>query len=230
MNAYRASTQATYALPKLFSEFNTPEGTPALPEGSTFYHVPKKTFALQLPAYMTVTDRTPVTLEDGGRLMNHGGCGCQGDKAAYPAELHLYYCPFPGLLRACLCVGLGCSCLDYAALWERLLQETARPTQLSKSQIPAALSAWHQWAKQQQALGHDLKVITAQLIRWSCHRIHLKEYAHLTVQSSGQPHLSAQCRSSQIVQVTVLSSHGWQGSTEQAGSKIFDPCHTRCCP
>ena len=42
---------------------------------------------------------------------------------------------------------------DYAALWVRLLQETARPAQLSKSQIPAALSAWHQWVKQ-QALCH----------------------------------------------------------------------------
>lgn len=126
---------------------------------SPFYHIPQTfdeaTFALQLPQYMTATDSPVITLTDGGQFMNLAGRGCKGDKAAYQAQLHLYYYLFPALCKACSCANPSCSCPNYACLFDTFLQDTARPPahQINKRQIPAVLADWHKWGQQQHALG-----------------------------------------------------------------------------
>ncbi len=89
---------------------------------------------------------------------------CKGDKAAYQAQLHLYYYLFPALCKACSCANPSCSCPNYACLFDTFLQDTARPPahQINKRQIPVVLAYWHKWGQQQHALGqltaHQLEI------------------------------------------------------------------------
>jgi len=120
MNAFKAFSTATLAMPSLFQAIGDTEADPTLSRASPFYHIPhtfdEATFALQLPQYMTATDSPVITLTDGGQFMNLAGRGCKGDKAAYQAQLHLYYYLFPALCKACSCANPSCSCPNYACL------------------------------------------------------------------------------------------------------------------
>ena len=146
-------------MPSVFQQLPDSLVEPALSKPSPFYHTPhtfnEQTFALELPEYMTATNSTGITLKDGGQFMNLGGHSCKGDKETYQTELHLYYYHFPALCKECQCTSPTCSCPNYAGLFDKFLQDTARlpAHRHSKTQILGLLPSWQRWAEQQQALG-----------------------------------------------------------------------------
>lgn len=182
MNAFRAFTSATLAMPSVFQELPDSLAEPSLSKPSPFYHIPhtfnEQTFALEIPEYMTVTDSTGITLKDGGQFMNLGGRGCKGDKKSYQTELHLYYYHFPALCKACLCNSTTCSCPSYTGLFDKFLQDTARAPARghSKAQILDLLPHWQKWAKQQQAL-NQLTAHQAEVCRGPHRRVRIYDRA-----------------------------------------------------
>ena len=160
VNSWKAFITSCKAMPDRASELHelSDEGANGGSASLPFHYIPstfnRETYELQLPPFVTNTGSTPISLTD-SRGRKRFGYGRHKDRSNWHAELHLFYCKFPGLCKSCSCSEpIACSCLNYGQLWDRFLQHViseggAAP---SKEQLPDMLYQWYDWAAQQSDL------------------------------------------------------------------------------
>jgi len=188
VNSWKAFMTCCQAVPNRANELheNSDSAATAGSASAPFHYIPitfdRQTYALHLPSFLEADASTRITMFDAHREGKRFGYGRHKDHHRWRAELHLLYCKFPKLCKACDCEDhSSCTCLDYAQLWDRFLQDYldggySAPT---KNQLPDALDDWAQWALQQDDLSENEQVL--------CYgpQLSLQQYDKATIGEAG---------------------------------------------